>query len=215
MIPLDLDPGAVQGAMTLLSDEERRRAGLFAHPRPRQRFVVARAELRRQIGTRLEVPARSVEFTCGPCGKPRLARRYGSQDLRFNVSHSGGVAALAFARGREVGVDVEAVRAVPEAERIAAALCTPAERSALQSLGEDERLRGFLRWWTRKEAYVKAQGSGLGGPLDAFDVTVTRTDWTLRDFIPERGFVGAVAFEGRGEEQLVVRRGAAHARSAA
>ena len=215
MTSLDIDAGAVLRATMLLSDAERARAGRFVDARARRRFVLTRAELRQQIGARLEIAPRSVEFIRGAHGKPRLARRYGPLDLRFSVSHSDEVAALAFAVGREVGVDIEVVRPIPEAEKIAAKLCTPAEWSALQSLGKDERLRGFFAWWTRTEAYLKAQGAGLGQPLDAFDVTATGPHWEVRDFTPGSGLVGAVAFEASGEEQVMVRGGVAQMRTAA
>ncbi|HEX4633731.1 MAG TPA: 4'-phosphopantetheinyl transferase superfamily protein [Gemmatimonadales bacterium] len=194
--PLDAGP-AGDDAVTLLSGDERLRASRFAGPRARRRFAVARAELRKQLGARLEVPPQSIEFAYGPQGKPRLAGRHQHTGLRFSVSHCDGVAALAFATGGEVGVDIEALRAVPEADQIAAQLCTPAEWDAYEALAEHQRPRGFLSWWTRKEAFVKAHGGGLGHPPDAFDAAVV-------EFIPGPRLVGAVAFAPADDAHVIV-----------
>jgi 4'-phosphopantetheinyl transferase len=130
------------------------------------------------------------------------------------------VAALAFATGGEIGVDIEALRAVQDAETIAAQLCSPAEWSAYASLADHEKLRGFLNWWTRKEAFVKARGGGLSQPLDTFDVSLAPgvparllrvsdvpgddPGWALREFDPGPGLVGAVAFAETNEAVRVV-----------
>ena len=188
MTRLDVGSAAVRQAAMLLSDEERMRAASFSRPRDCRRFIVARAELRRQLGARLNVSAPEIEFARGPHGKPCLAGR-NTHALHFSVSHSDDVAALAFATGGEIGVDIEVLRPVPDAETIAAQLCSPEEWRAYASLTEHQKLRGFLDWWTRSEAVVKAHGGGLGHPLDTSGVA-----WTVRTFDPGPGLVGAVAF---------------------
>lgn len=218
MTPLDGDAALVEESATLLSDAERKRADRFARDRDRRRFIVARAELRRQLGERLATPPRTIAFTRGPQGKPGLAEGAGPDHLAFSVSRCGGVAALAFASGPAVGVDIEALRAVPEAEAIAERFCSPAEWRAYRTLAEPKRLRGFFNWWTRKEALVKAQGRGLGQALDTFDVSLSPDEpaallrapddgrpWILRAFDPGVGMVGAVAFTAADAEQVVVR----------
>lgn len=203
---LDVGRGAVEEAAALLSGDERVRASRFSGAGARQRFTVARAALRRQIGERLRVPPEDVEFAYGPYGKPRLGGFLGDADLRFSVSHCDEIAAFAFAAGRDVGVDIEAVRAVPQADAIAADLCSPAEWRAYRSLEERRKPQGFLCWWTRREAFVKAHGGGLGHPLAAGDPS--GSGWAVREFLPGPGLVGAVAF-ARGHEvegeALVVR----------
>jgi 4'-phosphopantetheinyl transferase len=213
---LDVGPAAARAAATLLSDDERRRASGFARIRDRRRFTVARAELRRRLGMRLGVPPRGVAFAYGPHGKPYLAERRAHAHLRFNVSHTDGVVALAFANGRDVGVDIEVLRAVPDAGAVAARLCSPAEWRAWASLAEHQKRRGFLNWWTRKEAFVKARGSGLCHPFDAFDVSLAPGEparllrvagetahgagWTLRALDCGPRLVGAVAFATAGRD---------------
>jgi 4'-phosphopantetheinyl transferase len=228
MVPLDIGPAAAHEAATLLSSDERQRASSFARARDRRRFIVARATLRRQLGVRLMAPPATIRFAYGQHGKPCLAGRHGGADLRFNVSHCDGVAAFAFVTGGEIGVDIEALRTVHDAEAIAAHLASPAECRAYATLAEHQKLRGFFNWWTRKEAFVKAQGGGLGHSLDTFDVSLTPgtparllrvadgsgegADWDLREFAPGPHLVGAVAFAtatrgaqpSAGVEQVIV-----------
>lgn len=198
MASLDVAPQAERDAAALLSGDERWRASRFADARGRRRFTVARAELRRALGTRLRVAPQDVEFRYGPQGKPYLREGQGSPGLRFSVSHCGDVAALAFTAEGEVGVDIETLRPVPEADRIAGQLCSPAQWRAYQALAEHQKLRGFLSWWTRMEACVKAHGGGLGQPPGGFDAAV------VVEFTPGPLLVGAVALAPTGDGQVVV-----------
>lgn len=178
----------------LLSADERERARRFAFERDRRRYIVARARLRQLLGERLAAAPESLQFLYSPNGKPALAGRAGQRDLRFNVSHCGELAAYAFAEGCEVGVDVEEVRELPDADEIAMRFFAPRERAAYLRLRPRERAQGFFNCWTRKEAFVKALGEGLSHPLAAFDVSLAaRCGWSLCSFVPAPGFVGAVA----------------------
>jgi 4'-phosphopantetheinyl transferase len=208
---LEVEAEAVHASAALLSDAERQRASRFAFDRDRNRFMVARARLRQLLAARLGVRPASVELVYGARGKPALARRYASSGLRFNVSHSGDVAAYAFSTGREVGIDVEAVRAMNDADSIAARFFSQFENTAYLALNPEDKLPGFFNCWTRKEAFIKALGDGLYYPLDCFDVSLTPgapakilrvestpggdCEWTLHSFVPEPGFIGAVVVQ--------------------
>lgn len=205
---LDAGPGAVRTCAALLSTEERRRAARFAYERDRQRFIVARARLRELLAARLAVEPESVEFAYGARGKPALARRFAHADLRFNVSHSGDVAAYAFLRGREIGIDIERVREIHDGDDIAAHFFSRREYETYLALDHRDKPAGFFNCWTRKEAFVKALGDGVHHPLDSFEVTLAPGEparilrvgpapgdacgWLLRSFIPVPGFIGAV-----------------------
>ncbi|HXK09640.1 MAG TPA: 4'-phosphopantetheinyl transferase superfamily protein [Vicinamibacteria bacterium] len=198
-----------------LSPDERARGERFRFARDRRRFSISRGLLRHLLGRYAHVPPAALRFGYGHRGKPFLP---GDDGLRFNVSHSGGLALLAFARDRELGVDVERERSVPEACDIARRYFSRREETALVSLPEGERTKAFFRCWTRKEAVVKAQGDGLAQPLDAFDVTLAPGEparllfvrgealprFWLEDVPPAPGFAGALAVGGR--PARVVRR---------
>ena len=210
---LDQPAAAVALLAESLSGDERDRAARFHFERDRRRFTVARGELRALLGAYLAVPAATIAFDYGSHGKPRLAGALAAGDLRFNVSHSAGVALYAVARGREVGVDVEGHREDFATAEIAERFFSPAERAALAALPPERRCDAFFACWSRKEAYIKARGLGLSLPLDAFDVSLTpgapaallatrddpaeRDRWTLRALDPGPGLAGAIAAAGR------------------
>jgi 4'-phosphopantetheinyl transferase len=205
---LDAGPDVVRELESLLSDDERQRSSRLRFDRDRRRFVVARGRLRQLLAERLGDAPRSVAFAYGPHGKPALASRYARSDLRFNLSHCDDVAAFAFCRGREVGLDIESVRALPDAEDIAGRFFSRRENDAYLALAPHDRPLGFFNCWTRKEAFVKALGAGLGYPLDRFDVSLApgepakilrvgtrpgaRCGWMIHGFVPLSGMTGAV-----------------------
>ena len=129
--------------------------------------------------------------------------------LRFNLAHSGDWALVAVAAGREVGVDVEQFRPMPEATPIARSQFSPAEVAALDTLVEAERPAAFFHIWACKEAFIKATGLGLSYPLHDFSVPLAplaarpsamQTNggqtWGLMRLAPGAGYAGAVVAEG-------------------
>ena len=192
---LDAPPAAVRGLSARLCDAEQRRATRFHFDRDRRRFVVARARLRELLAERLDVSPESIEFVYGREGKPALAERFARSGWRFNLSHCDELVLYAFARERDVGIDVEAVRAVDEADAIAERSFAPGERSAFRALKPEQRNSGFLQLWTRKEAFVKALGDGLAVPLERLDASAPPWGWSIESFSPEPGFIGALAVQ--------------------
>jgi len=131
--------------------------------------------------------------------------------LRFNCSHSGDWALVALARGIELGVDLEQHQPMSDAADVAKKFFTTAEINELNHLPFALKTAGFFNCWTRKEAFVKARGEGLGFGLARFDVSlapggparILRVDqdrgescgWVLGEFNPAPGFVGAVVVQ--------------------
>ena len=210
VVGLDVEPAAVRAAASLLSEAERERATRFAFSRDARRFIVGRARLRQLLGARLGVRPESVELVNGARGKPALndAER---NSLRFNLSHRDDLAVYVLSSGSEVGIDVEAIRPLPDADTLAARFFSRREYAAYGALDPCDRPLGFFQCWTRKEAFVKALGEGLSHPLDSFDVSLAPgapaellrvepgpgvdRDWRLTSFSPAPGFVAAVAAE--------------------
>lgn len=191
---LDLDPGAVAALAGWLHDDECRRAGRFRLARDRRRYVVARGLLRQLLAARLGTHPRAVEFSYGAHGKPCLAPGSAVEDLRFSVSHCGELALFAFSRGREVGVDVEAVLPMRDADAVARHFFSRSELRAYRELEPSARDAGFFTCWTRKEAYLKALGGGLQSSLNEFGAP---PGWSLRNFSPAPGHAAALAVEPR------------------
>jgi 4'-phosphopantetheinyl transferase len=192
---LDVAPGTAQRLLGLLSAQERATAARFALERDRRRFYVARARLRELLAERLDTAPAELELTRGAHGKPALGGRFARSSLRFNATHCGDLALFAFAAGREVGVDIEAVRPVPEAHAIAERFFSPREARHFFALPAREQPLAFFSCWTRKEAFAKALGSGLLQPPESLDVFIDPAGWRLESFAPLPGFVAALAVE--------------------
>ncbi|HEV3008246.1 MAG TPA: 4'-phosphopantetheinyl transferase superfamily protein [Burkholderiales bacterium] len=185
---LDASPEEVRFLRALLCAAEKQRAERFRFERDRRRFVVARARLRQLLAARIGMKPEDVELAYGKNGKPCLKHN----GWHFSVSHCDDVALFAFSKASEIGVDVEAVRPIREADTIAAQFFSPRENEAYAALAAHDKPLGFLQCWTRKEALVKAIGEGLSMPLHQFDVAHA-PGWRLHSFFPLPGFIAAVA----------------------
>src|SRR5271167_91390 len=159
-----------------LSSDELERASRFHFPRDRQRFAASRSLLRILLADYLATDPAAVSFSYSEKGKPSLGGAYAGSNLKFNISHSGGVTLLAFTRDREIGVDVEQVRGDSDLKAIARRFFSPKEQTQLANLPGEKSVDAFFRCWTRKEAYIKAVGDGLSLPLDQFDVSFDAGD---------------------------------------
>jgi 4'-phosphopantetheinyl transferase len=195
-----------------LNEVERARADRFVVETPRRQLTVTRSVLRRLLGAALDRDPRSLQFEYGDDGKPSLA----GGELAFNVSHSHGRALIAIAAEGTLGVDLEKVRHEVRHERVGERYFSLPEREVLRALPEREKPEAFFRCWARKEAWLKAKGTGLRLPLAGFDVTLapgepprllaTRFDdeeasrWTLLELDAGAGFEAALAWLGEPPE---------------
>ena len=193
-----------------LSAIEMARAEKFRFASDRQRYTVSVTVLRQLCARYLDAAPQSISFRYGEYGKPALDS---NADLRFNLSHSAGYAIIGFAKKDAIGVDIEHIQPIAEIETIARNFFSPAELKALSSLRGAELTRAFYRCWTRKEAIIKAIGSGLSFPLESFAVSVdddnhaqvleTQWDptecsrWRLFSFPPADDYIAAVAVKGK------------------
>jgi 4'-phosphopantetheinyl transferase len=160
----------------LLDEADRERRSRLARESDRTRstaaWVVARLVLGAQLGRH---PATlSIDRTCGGCGAPHgKPRLVDGGDLHFSISHSADVVAVAVSRAGEVGVDIEQVDPWDEADldEVAQLTLAPVERAVLARQPAAGRALAFTTYWTRKEAAVKAVGTGLSTPLEEIVVS--------------------------------------------
>jgi 4'-phosphopantetheinyl transferase len=205
---LDLDSPIQDLQSASLSLEERERAARFAFDKDRKQFILTRMILRQLLGGYLgESPGRVLIETL-KYGKPTLTAAAKIPSLRFNLSHSHGLALFAFSLEQEIGVDLEMIRPPVALDGIENIYFSAREREELAALPSELRAEGFFLGWTRKEAYVKALGEGLLSAPEAAEVSLTpdrvsslcssdRQRWSLYSLCPEAGFVGAFVVEGR------------------
>jgi 4'-phosphopantetheinyl transferase len=197
----------------VLSPDEWTRISRFHFAVDRRRFAAARGWLRKILAGYLSADPSSLSFAYSKKEKPSLGPTHASSGITFNVSHSGEVVLLAFAREREIGVDVEQVRRDFDVEAIAKRFFSAHEQQQLAALGDENRFEAFFRCWTLKEAYIKATGEGLSLPLYQFDVSLAANDcdallscrpddsetllWSLREISAGAGYAAAVCAHGR------------------
>jgi len=159
---------------------ESARAARFKSPQHAARYLKAhgamRSILKRYTSTRLEFALREK-------GKPYLPM---APTVRFNLSHSHGMALVAVSLEWEVGVDVERMRPMPDFVAVAERFFPPSEAMPVSEAD-------FFRRWTRVEAVLKARGVGLYGASSEAD-----GDWTIAEVEVGEGYAGAVAVEGKG-----------------
>lgn len=209
---LDESPPQVECFRRNLAPDEQKRADRFYFQRDRRRFITAHGVLRDILGRYLNMAPRYLSFLYSSHGKPALAWESGGNAIRFNMSHSRGVALYAVTRDREVGIDLEFIRRDLGADQIAERFFSRRETATLRALPTPLREYAFFLCWTRKEAYIKARGDGLSLPLDHFDVSLipgepaallnTHPDsdealgWSLEDLQLASDYVAALALEG-------------------
>lgn len=200
--------GPEEAAAAVLTAEERARRDRYRFPRDRRRFALRRSALRGILSAYLGTPPAEIALVTSARSRPELADP-GDPPLRFNVSHSGEIALVGVTRGADLGVDVEMIREMTDRDSVARQVFSPAELREYESLAESDRTAGFFNGWTRKEAFLKAQGEGLFGDLAGFDVTLApgreprllrvgaapgeERRWRLAAFEPVPGAVGAAA----------------------
>ena len=149
--------------------------------------MAARWALRGVLASYLQDDPVGIELSADQRGKPRLAALGAS--LRFNLSHSGGLALVAVGWDRDVGVDVERIEPRRNLPALARRALSTEAAEQIETLPEDERLTAFHAAWTRREAVAKCLGVGLGAPLPEAPVVV-------ENFHVGAGFSAALAVLG-------------------
>lgn len=209
-INLDLSPATVKSLESTLLADDAKRADRFRYPIDRKRYIVAHGCLRSILARYLQCKPEELRFNTNKHGKPTAE----SYKLEFNLSHSGDYVLIAVAQEHKVGIDVERIRSDMEFESIAHRFFSPNETAELTSMPPEQKTIAFFNCWTRKEAYIKAQGLGLSLPLGSFDVSLTPNEpailratrpdaekashWTLFSLIVAPHYAGALAVEGQG-----------------
>lgn len=156
-------------ALAALSPAEIERASRFRDARLRRRALRVRAALRVVIEETCAIPVSEQRFRIDAFGKPSLAD---TPDVSFSISYSGDHGLIGIAKGREIGVDLERIRVIPDVLELMESCFTPSERAAV---GGD-----FLTGWTRKEACLKSLGCGLALPLPQVRCGMVNDDTSVR-----------------------------------
>ncbi|MFD1747350.1 4'-phosphopantetheinyl transferase family protein [Rhizobium helianthi] len=164
----ELDEAQKNSCFQVLNDEERDRLSKFLVEPARLQFLVARALLRTCLTQYCGAPAPSWQFQSNAFGKPHISEPAEYRHIQFNISHTDGLVACAFAHSCLIGLDVENTGRNIEPLQLAEHVLAPPECADLLGHESTAQRARFYDYWTLKEAYVKARGLGLSLGLDSF-----------------------------------------------
>jgi 4'-phosphopantetheinyl transferase len=196
----------------LLTPAELQQEARFLRDEHRRQYLMTRVLARQLLGRYGSISPTSIEFTRGGHGKPLVAVP-SDFPWQFNLSHTRGLVVCAIGPRGNLGVDVEPMDRrvnLQLADRYFATL----EIEALRQLPPELQPVRFLHYWTLKEAFIKALGTGLATPLDkfAFELTLERAPrihlmdprlgpinrWRFAQFTLLDKYWGAIAWEEPG-----------------
>ena len=171
-IDLTGDHNSYEKYIQYLSDDENFRLNKFKITAKRYEFSRVRSILRYLLKRYLNADPRSIKFGMSSHGKPFVI----GHDISFNVTHSHGCALIGFTRNTPIGLDVEKLRNKVDCQGLSRRYFSPNESDELLAIAEEDQQQAFFTCWTRKEAFVKALGRGIGFGLDNFDVAFQNHD---------------------------------------
>jgi 4'-phosphopantetheinyl transferase len=200
----------------ILSEDEKERADRLRFAEYRERFVTARAYLRKILGTYLNTNPGDIVFEYNEHGKPEIPARSNPRQIQFNLTHSRNLALCALTIDSAVGVDLEFARQVMRPEKILERFFHEGERNYYDSQPRTMKTLTFFKLWTIREAYSKAVGTGFSSQLKEIDLSLALTGppparvslshskhpgiWSIMEIAPGEGYIGAVAYRGDAKE---------------
>ncbi len=196
--------------LQMLSSDEITRVHKFKFEVDKKRYIISRGLLRVLLGRYLAEDPKKIVFIYNEYGKPDCNN---IKNLKFNISHSGDMALFGFSYNQGIGVDIEEIKNDFDSLEIADNFFSKKEIACLHNTTKSEQNRAFYRCWTRKEAFIKAEGSGLSFPLDRFTVTLDhdikaslqetkwqpeeRLNWHLSSYVPAKNYIAALAIRDK------------------
>jgi 4'-phosphopantetheinyl transferase len=202
----DVLPDQWEQLALLLEDSERTRAQRFHFDRDRQAYFAAHALVRAMLSGQVPRLLPDWRFSANVHGKPEVICEAGLPPLRFNLSHTRGLVAVALTLEHDIGIDVELVDSKRFSFDLAARTFAPEEVDILRATSAPDQPRALFAIWTLKEACIKAMGRGLSMPLAEFALSLDplavrfaerhgedSARWVLRRFAPTPTHVMAVA----------------------
>lgn len=197
---------------SILSPDEQIKANKFRFPIHQNRFIIARANLRLILSKYLVVKPQAIEFSYSEKGKPSLAKHLNQQLIEFNLSHSENLALYGFTLKNKIGVDIEKIKENSDTDGIAKRFFTNNEYQIISQLSGKEKHKTFFKFWTSKEAYLKAIGEGLTGGLNNVEIKIKNqqiklntpnkskqviSNWQLKQIDIEKDYIATIAVENK------------------
>jgi len=208
-ISLDVSEENLQNLSSLLSESEKIKADRFKFPQHQRRYQAVHGILRIILGRYLNLDPAQINFIHSDRGKPYLTDDCNPLNLQFNLSHSENMAIVGISRDRRIGVDLEKIRPMENAEQLAERFFCASEYDLLTQAIPEERDKLFFQLWTAKEAYLKATGEGISGGLNQIEIAlnplrfINFSNWYFQSFESnpddELNYWATITVEGKGE----------------
>jgi 4'-phosphopantetheinyl transferase len=200
-----------------LTEEEIFRADKFKCSIDKRLFLLSRYYLKNFIGEYLNLSPEKIKISQSKSGKPYLNDKINS-NLKFNYSHSGDYIIYAFTTDNEIGVDIEEIKDISEIDELSRTHFSDEELSIYFELeNPDEKKQLFYKIWTRKEALLKAEGSGITIDLKSLTVLTTNEkksnqikvkflnqEWSVSDLFIDVNYASSVAINSDSCKEIFV-----------
>lgn len=147
-----------------LSEEQKNEVRRYRFHDDKMRSLVSKTVLIELLEHYLYLPHSDFQIKKGTYGRPYIKSKKKGFSIQFNISHSGIIVMLAFGRCKTLGVDVEMIKPLNNYKELAKNLYSLEEYLIIENAVD------FFRCWTKKEAYLKALGTGLNKRLNSFSV---------------------------------------------
>lgn len=210
LFPLQHSLDMLNRMQQTLSSGEKQRAARLTKKADGDHYIAAHGILRVLLGLYMKIDPEKLAFNSDANGKPSLDTRITKKNLHFNLSHSHEYGLLAVSLDSAVGVDLEYIKKQAAFLKIAKRFFTPAEYKALQKTPKDLQKEAFFTGWCRKEALLKALGTGIAGGLNRVQVSMepkaqseavqfpghANKKWGLQNLPTLNSYAHAVAAEG-------------------
>lgn len=178
---VQLDLFEIDEFMSILSGDEIIRANKLIIDSKKKQFIITRGILRSLLsGCLINTKPGELHFSYREHCKPYINNKFYNKPIEFNVSHSGDYVLIAITLTHQLGVDIEKINSAIEYHSLAKRFFSEYEINDLNNYEQSERRDAFYRCWVRKEAFIKAEGSGVSFGLDRFTVTLEEKIKTSR-----------------------------------
>ncbi len=170
LAPLESISSCIGFLQHTLAPDEKERAGRFRYTKDRNYYIVVRGMLRNILSRYINISPEQIQFRYNDYGKPYLNPLHNKAKLQFNMSHSSGFALYGIVHDDEIGIDIERISSIPEIDKLMDDYLTGEEKTRFHVLALNERTEKFFRYWTLKEAFIKAKGCGLALSMSQVEV---------------------------------------------
>lgn len=205
----------------ILSEDEQKRYKSFFFEHHRNQYLVSHALLRTTLSSYVNIPPNNWIFSYNFYGRPKICKPPCTPELRFNLSRTQGIAVCLIASNIDVGIDIESEKNLNDPKLLYGHVLSPVEISRLQRVSGQTLKKKFLIYWTLKEAYIKAIGTGLSFPLTqvsfklhphgsahiSFDTKQkdNPSDWQFAYFSPTPKHILALALRKKKRDDLKIK----------